>query len=480
MLLRNLRVGGSLVDIRADGGVITSVAPGLPGDGVDFNGRFASPGLWDNHVHFTQWALHSQRLDVSAATSARGAAELVGGQLSGLSGGKVAYYNPARAGVFVATGFRDALWPDLPTVAMLDDATGETPVVLISGDLHCVWANSAALDRYGQSTETLLREEPAFEVTTAVGQLDDATLDAWAIEAGVRAAARGVVGFADLEMAWNRDTWRRRMASGFDTQRVEFAIYTQHLDRAIAEGLRTGAPINELLTVGRYKVLTDGSLNTRTAWCVEPFAGTANRGGLEIDPATLTTHMRRAVAAGIEPSVHAIGDAAISVALDAFEAVGAGGRIEHAQLVAASDLERFAALGVTASVQPEHAMDDRDVADVYWAGRTERVIPLRSLLAAGARLVFGSDAPVAPLDPWVSMAAAVGRTRDGREPWHPEQRVSNAEALAASVQSSIAIGQPADFVVTELDPLTASHEQLRGMPVYATVLQGRFTYLEKQ
>ena len=281
-------------------------------------------------------------------------------------------------------------------------------------------------------------------------------------------------------MAWNRDTWLRRMGDGFDTQRVEFAIYTEHLDRAIAEGLRTGDSIGELLTVGRYKVLTDGSLNTRTAWCVETYPGTDNHGLLEVQPQTLQANLRRATAAGIEPAVHAIGDAAVRVALDAFEAVGAGGRIEHAQLVAASDLERFAALGVTASVQPEHAMDDRDVADVYWAGQTERVMPLRSLLDAGARLVFGSDAPVAPLDPWVTMAAAVGRSRGGREPWHPEQRVTSAEALAASTRSTIAVGQPADLVITDIDPLTATHEQLRAMPVYATVLQGRFTYLEQQ
>ena len=471
MLLRSLRVGDALLDIRVGGGAITEIGSGLPGEGVNFDGRFASPGLWDNHVHFTQWALHSQRLDLSAAQSATEAA-----QLSGLSSGEAAYRNQST---LVGVGFRDALWPDLPTAAMLDVTTGDVPVVLISGDLHCVWINSAAGAKFGYEAG-LLREEPAFKITTVVGQLDDATLDAWALEAGKRAASRGVVGFADLEMAWNRDTWLRRMAAGFDTQRVEFAVYTQHLDRAIAEELRTGSPMNELLTVGRYKVLTDGSLNTRTAWCADPFPGTADRGRLEVAPDELVANMRRAIRAGIEPTVHAIGDAAISVALDAFETVGAGGRIEHAQLVAASDLERFAALGVTASVQPEHAMDDRDVADVYWAGRTGRVMPLRSLLDAGAHLAFGSDAPVAPLDPWVTMAAAVGRARDGREPWHPEQCVTNAEALAASVRSSIDVGQPADLVITELDPLMASHEQLRAMPVYATVLQGRFTYLEKQ
>lgn len=458
VLLRNSLVDGALVDIRVVDGVIAEIGS-IDGDGVDLGGRIVIPGLWDNHVHFSQWALQSQRFDLSAATSAAEAAELVAAGLG--------------AGPFVGVGFRDALWPDAPTVAMLDAATGDVPVVLMSADLHSVWANSAALAHYGQSTEGLLREGRAFAITAAVGQVDEATLDAWAIQAGRDAAARGVVGFADLEMGWNLDTWQRRMAAGFTTQRVEFAVYTRDLDRAIELGLRTGDAANDLLTVGRYKVLTDGSLNTRTGYCADAYPGTDSHGLLEISPEELQSNLRRAGEAGLEPTVHAIGDAALTVALDAFETVGARGWVEHAQLVADSDLSRFTQLGVTASVQPEHAMDDRDVADRYWAGRTGRVIPLRSLLDAGAVLRLGSDAPVAPLDPWVSMAAAVTRSRDGREPWHPEQRVSVAEALAASTRSTIAVGEPADLVVLDaaLEP-----EALRTMPVYATMLAGRFTH----
>lgn len=465
MILKNLRVDGAAADIHIENGLITHIAfsdrgDSIAGEGHDFGGRHVIPGLWDNHTHFSQWAMQSQRLDVSSATSAREVAERVG-----------------AAGAQIAVGFRDGLWPDTPTAALLDETTGDTPVVVISGDLHAVWLNSAALAKYGHAGDGLLREEPAFDITRAVSQVDDETLDAWALQAGREAAKRGVVGFADLEMDWNLDTWQRRMASGFDTQRVEFAIYSQHLDRAIEQGLRTGDPINELLSVGRFKVLTDGSLNTRTAYCVEPFPGTSNHGLLEISPEQLQRRMRTAWQAGIEPTVHAIGDAALTVALDAFEATGARGRVEHAQLVADSDRGRFAALGVTASVQPEHAMDDRDVADRYWAGRTQRVIPVRSLLDAGARLAFGSDAPVAPLDPWVTMAAAVTRSRDGREAWHPEQCVTVAEALEASTRSTIAVGQPADLVVTDAAP---SSDNLRTMPVYATLLAGRFTHLEAQ
>ena len=108
-----------------------------------------------------------------------------------------------------------------------------------------------------------------------------------------------------------------------------------------------------------------------------------------------------------------------------------------------------------ASVQPEHAVDDRDVADRYWAGRTHRAFAYRSLLDAGVELVLGSDAPVAPLDPWVTLAAAVHRSGDDRPSWHPEQEIPLDVALAASAGPAgpIAVGRPADLVITDLDPV---------------------------
>ncbi|GAB3035170.1 hypothetical protein GCM10027052_11170 [Parafrigoribacterium mesophilum] len=191
----------------------------------------------------------------------------------------------------------------------------------------------------------------------------------------------------------------------------------------------------------------------------------------------LTRLMRRASAAGIIPAVHAIGDEANRVALDAFESVGCAGRIEHAQLIRQADFARFGRLGIVASVQPEHAMDDRDVADRYWAGRTGHAFALRTLLDSGASLLFGSDAPVAGLDPWFAIAAAVSRSRDGREPWHPEQRIAVEEALAASTNgNTVAVGSSADLAIVDRDPLVESGERLRSMPVAGTLLAGRWTH----
>jgi predicted amidohydrolase YtcJ len=206
--------------------------------------------------------------------------------------------------------------------------------------------------------------------------------------------------------------------------------------------------------------------------------GSGAHGVLSVPPEHLVPLMTHAHRKGLRCAIHAIGDHANTLALDAFEASGAQGTIEHAQLLTEQDVARFAALGVTASVQPEHAMDDRDVADRHWAGRTDRAFPYASLAAAGVRLVLGSDAPVAPLDPWVAIDAGVTRVRDGREAWHPQQRLDLLTALRASTDGqplTLAVGAPADLAVLDADPLTTT-APLREMPVAGTLLAGHWTH----
>ncbi|HEY8913271.1 amidohydrolase [Lacisediminihabitans sp.] len=483
VVLRNARIvgaGGPPTDLLVSDGSISAIGGELSGDeSVDLGGRFVIPGLWDNHVHLTQHALAQRRVDVSTTTSAAEAARVMG---------EAFREAPPVAGLpLVGFGFRDGLWPDTPSAALLDSHVDAVPVVLVSGDLHCCWLNSAALARFGYAGHStgILREDDAFPVTAALQDVPDAVLDAWVSEAARAAAARGVVGVVDFEMADNIPIWSRRFAAGFDSLRIAAGVYTEHLGAAIAAGRFTGEVIEGtggLLTMGPFKVLIDGSLNTRTAYCAHSYPGLElsdrAHGILTVPGDELTELMIRASGAGLLPAVHAIGDEANRIALDAFQTVGCHGRIEHAQLLLDADLPRFAALGVAASVQPEHAMDDRGVADRYWAGRTGRAFALRSLLDAGAKLLLGSDAPVAPLDPWVTVAAAVGRSRDGLEPWHPEQAISAAEALVASTngRSRVAVGEAADLVVVDLDPLAAAADDLRRMPVAATMLAGTWSF----
>lgn len=469
------------VDVHLAGGRIVDVAPAgaLPRRGavLDADGGWLVPGLWDHHVHLVQWALTAQRAPLHTAGSAAEAARLM------------AAAPVLPDGRRVGVGFRDALWRDIPTRELLDAATGDVPAYLVNADLHSVWLNSAALRREGHSPDGagVLREESAFEVLRRLNDVGDLVADRLVAQAAAAAARQGVVGLVDLDMTWNEQSWSRRLAAGFDCVRVRFGIYPTDLDRAIAAGMRTGDRVrgaaSDLVRVGALKVITDGSLGTRTAACSHAYPGTEDRGVLTVAASELVELMRSATAAGLDCAIHAIGDVANAHALDAFAATGASGTIEHAQLVAHADIPRFARLGVAASVQPAHALDDRDLTDTLWSGQTAQPYPLRVLADSGANLLFGSDAPVAPLDVWATMAAAVFRTRDGREPWQPDQRVAARTALAASTAAGsvagveLAPGAVADLALCAADPLSADERALRQMPVAATLLAGRLTHL---
>ena len=191
--------------------------------------------------------------------------------------------------------------------------------------------------------------------------------------------------------------------------------------------------------MGPLKVFTDGSLNTRTACCDDPYPGLSRRttraGCCWCRRTSCCRLLRRAAGHGLDAAVHAIGDRANALALDAFAALRRcrpGRRSSTPSSSRDVDLRRFAELGVVASVQPAHALDDRDVADRSGPAAPAAPSPTARLLDAGARLVLGSDAPVAPLDPWITIAAAVHRSGDAGRPWHPEQEIPLPVALAAS------------------------------------------------
>ena len=480
VVLRNARIdGGEPTDLVIEHGRIAVIGPAgrALGPELDLDGRTVLPGLWDNHVHFDQWALSRARLDLAPARSAAEAAALVASRLRA---------EPPEPGTaLIGFGFRDGLWPDLPDRAQLDPLTGDVEVVLVSADLHCCWLNSAAARRYGHGDHPtgIIREADWHPIMEDVRRVPEARMDAWADDAARAAAARGVVGIVDFEAPFPFDAWARRIRGGTDTLRVVSSVWPTRLAEAVERGLRTGdeAPgTGGLLTMGPLKIVTDGSLNTRTAFCVDPYPGLDEHpfGMLLVPPEDLEPLLIRARDAGIDAAAHAIGDAANTLVLDAFAATGIRGRIEHAQLLDPADVGRFAALGVVASVQPEHAVDDRDIADRHWAGRTHRAYAFRALLDAGAELVLGSDAPVSPLDPWTGIAAAVHRSADGRAPWHPEQHLPLAVALAGvqGPDGPLRSGRVADLVVLDADPAALDPAGLRRMPVTATMLGGRWTH----
>jgi predicted amidohydrolase YtcJ len=205
--------------------------------------------------------------------------------------------------------------------------------------------------------------------------------------------------------------------------------------------------------------------------------------------------VRRGARAGWPVGVHAIGDRANREALDAFEQtrdewapLGLRQRIEHAQCLAPEDRPRFAAIGVTCSVQFSHAPSDRDLADRFWADHADGVYAFRSLLDSGAVLVNGSDAPVEELDPLAGIRAGVLRTIDKRPAWHPEQLLTIEEAVRAGtvtpawlardehVRGKLLPGFLADLVVLSRDPFECPLDELESVEVVATMVGGRWVH----
>jgi predicted amidohydrolase YtcJ len=475
------------VDVLVDDGLVTTVAGHLdPRPGVeeyDADGRWCAPGLWDQHVHFTQWTLASQRLDLAAARSPEQLLALVAERLTTLPGVPV-----------VGWGHRPGGWDREVTVSELDAVTGETPVVLIAGDGHHAWLNTTALMHLAMPVrDSVVRENEWFSVYPRLVTL--AGNDGTSPEAFRRtldaAAARGIVGMVDFEFGADRHGWAERWTRGCDVLRVRWATYADTLDEVLDAGLRTGDPLpgcDERIQMGPLKIISDGSLNTRTAWCCEPYAdahrleypaGQPNLSGDE-----LRDLLKRAHAGGLEVATHAIGDAAVAEALAAYADTGAVGSIEHAQMVGRADVRRMAELGVRASVQPAHLLDDRDITEQAWPGRADRCFAFRWMLEDGVEVALGSDAPVSPLDPWLAMAAAVHRSADDRDPWHGEQALTPAEALAASVdgQPTVGVGSPGDLVLLDADPLAthgdsaATGAALRTMSVALTTVAGRVVH----
>jgi predicted amidohydrolase YtcJ len=475
------------VDVLVEGGVVTRVADRLDSragvEEVDADGRWCAPGLWDQHVHLAQWTLTSQRLDLAPARSPEHALALVAERVRTQPGVPV-----------IGWGHRPGAWQRDVTVSELDAVTGETPVVLIAGDGHHAWLNTTALMHLALPVrDSVVRETEWFAVYPRLvglvgsdGTSPEAfrrTLDA--------AAARGVVGLVDFEFSGSRHDWAERWHQGCDVLRIRWATYADTLDEVIEAGLRTGDALpgcDDRITMGPLKIISDGSLNTRTAWCCEPYADAYRlefpTGQPNLSGAELRALLVRAHGSGLEVATHAIGDAALAEALTAYAETGAIGSIEHAQLVSRDDVHRMAELGVHASVQPAHLLDDRDLAELAWPGRAERCFAFRWMLDDGVELALGSDAPVSPLDPWLAIAAAVHRSADEREPWHAEQALTPAEALAASVdgQPTIGVGSPGDLVLLDADPLAtapdsaATGDALRNMSVALTAVGGHIVH----
>jgi predicted amidohydrolase YtcJ len=465
-------------------------------DRVDLGGRCVLPGFTDAHVHFPTWALAQRQVRLEGAASLEEALARVAGAVAAVPEGRW----------LRGLGWRSGDWSPAvePTKESLDAVTGAVPTALMAKDYHSLWLNSAALahanadlqvpggvverDERGEPTG-VLREECAWHfrdtyVHPTVDEMVEASRE------GVRiAASRGVTCVHDKD-GWlgALAVWQRLRAEGSLTLRVWQSLPHEALEHLEAIGARSGLG-DDLVRVGYIKAFMDGTLGSKTARLLDG-------SGVEITSRDdFEAIVRRSALAGFPVAVHAIGDLANREALDAFEATadewrprGLRPRIEHAQLLAAEEVPRFAALGVAASVQFSHAPSDRDLADRIWAGTTSRAYAYRSLLDAGTLVANGSDAPIEELDPLLGIRTGVARSLDERPAWHPDEAVTVEEALHATCvapawlsgderrRGKLLPGYLADLVVLDRDPLACPPEELAGVEVVATMLGGRWVF----
>ncbi len=495
---------GSNRDIQELAGPATRVIEG--------RGRWVVPGFIDSHTHMSMGGFNLLAVDLRRTKDERDFTA------------QLARFAKARpAGQWITDGAWDhQQWavPRLPTRALLDPATGDRPTCIARQDGHMVVCNSLALKLAKITRET--RDPPGGVIVRdasgePTGVLKDSAMDAvWAVRpartleevtealrtAMRHAAKNGVTSVQDLPgnprdlEAW--ETLRRR---GEMTVRVSYRPSLLEWEKA--RDKRSRMKNDEWLRVGGVKGYADGSLGSSTALFFDPYDDDPGSRGVfaaeAIPLAALEERVGAADAAGLQVEIHAIGDRANAEILHLFERVAAKNgakdrrlRIEHAQHLRASDIPRFARLGVIASMQPYHAVDDgRWAQKRIGRERCRTTYAFRSLLDAKAVLAFGSDWDVAPLSPLEGIAAAVTRrTIDGKNPggWFPQEKITAEEALRAYTSSAayaafeekekgtLAPGRLADFVVLSADPIAVKPDQIERIQIVKTVVGGRVVY----
>jgi predicted amidohydrolase YtcJ len=476
---------------------------------IELRGRLVLPGFNDAHVHFLEGGFGLLSVDLRPARDQADFARRLGEHARTLP-----------AGTWILQGNWDhEAWPSqaLPTRHLVDASTPEHPVFVSRLDGHMALANSLALRLAGITRHTPDPEGGAI-VRDAAGEptgilKDNAQallaraipeptreMNRRAARAALAEAARlGVTTIQDNSATDALPTYLELRASGELTARISVWRYAEALGALIQAGVRTGLG-DDWVRLGAIKILSDGSMGAGTAAFYEPYADDpGTRGLLLYPPEELARLVREADAAGFQLAVHAIGDRANDLVLGAFEqAVIRNGprerrfRIEHAQVVRKRDLARYRALGVIASIQPSHCIDD-----MRWAekrigrARSRDAYNFRSFLDAGIAVAFGTDWSVEPLDPRVGLYAAVTRELpDGGPPggWFPEEKLTLAEALdlytrgsayaerAEDRKGTLLPGMLADIVVFERDLFRIPAREILEAEVDLTVVGGRIVH----
>jgi predicted amidohydrolase YtcJ len=485
---------------------------------IDLEGRTVVPGLTDAHAHLEDIGLRELAFDLEGTSSVA--------DLKARLQQRVAHTKPGEW--ITGRGWIESRWkpPVFPSRVDLDAVVADRPVILERADGHAVIVNSLALKLAGidrnspdPSGGEILKDANTGEPTGML--IDNATklvenlvpplTDAErtrALEVGAERSIR--VGWTQLQIAGNSLAEVDRLCALFRQGRIKLRIYDAidgpgaDADQLIATGARL-SPCGDRLTVRGIKLYIDGALGSRGAALLQPYADSPSSSGLLVNRedellALLTAALRR----GIQIETHAIGDRGNRIMLDLYEKSFATvpvseravaeprWRIEHAQVLNAADIPRFAKLGVIASMQPSHAISDLLFAPSRLGPeRLAGAYAWRSVLDAGAVIAGGSDAPVERGEPMIEFYAAVARrTLQGFADanWHLEQRVTRAEALKMFTiapafaafeekeRGSITVGKLGDFAVLSADIMQIPEAEILKTEVAMTIIGGEVVY----
>lgn len=502
-----------------DGRIVQVLRRGDPRPGkvdylVDGKGRVLMPGLIDSHAHVMGVGFGALTLDLSETKSLAEAQARIAAY---------ARQHPDRPWI-LGRGWNQELWGlgRFPTAAELDAVVADKPVWLTRVDGHAGWANSRALAAAGV---TALSKDPAggkIERIAPGGKPAGVLVDAATalVERKVPAPrpedrdlalakaqdlllARGVTAAAD--MGTTIEDWQAyRRAGDTGTLRIRIMAYAGGTEAMELIGGPGPTPwlYDDRLRLNGVKLYADGALGSRGASLKAPYADAPLTRGLRITADTaLKNMMSRAALDRFQVAVHAIGDEANAAVLNAVEDLAQTykgdrrWRIEHAQVIDPVDIPRLGKLGVIASMQPVHQTSDRTMAEARLGpARLAGAYAWKSVQASGAKLVFGSDAPVELPDPFAGLAAAVTRQGPDGQPfggWQPQERVTREEALAAYTVNGayagfaegrfgrLVRGERADFLLVDRDPLLTAPSELRETKVLQAWVNGRLAWEAK-
>ena len=480
---------------------------------IDADGKLVLPGFNDSHVHFIQGGAQLDQVNLTDVATPEEFTRRIAAQAT-----------KTPKGEWILGGrWDETKWPtaQLPTKELVDPVTGDTPIFVERYDGHEALANSAAMKLGGVNAKTpdvpggvIVRDasgNPTGIFKDAAQELINKAIPAMSHERRMRAARRALEHAASLgvtsvqhmnpEFADVAVYSELEEKSELTTRIYAVPMETNWQDQAKV-GIRR-AWGSSYLRLGAVKGYADGSLGSRTAYMFEPFADDSGNRGLLSDemhpPSAMRDRLMQADAAGLQLRIHAIGDSAISMILDIFSDIErAHGyhdqrfTIEHAQHMAPKDFERFAQLHVIASMQPYHAIDDGRWAEERLGHERARYsYAWRIFLDHGVTLAFGTDWPVAPLNPMPGLYAAVTRaTLDGKNPggWIPEEKITLPEAVEAYTigsafaefqeheKGSITPGELADMVILNDNIFDLKPEAIQNTKVETTIVGGKVVY----